>query len=163
MKAFRHQNTNTTANCQNLITTLQHDCTKRVILFVTPASDQHHSYTNESGPATNLPLVAALAEIEVPNLPRLYLVFDGNFLNAARRPRFHEVRDLLDTAQVRPNTYFCPAPVQFTAELPPEEAAEILVNAAGQVIPFDANSRPDYFALLVPTMNEQQYEATTRG
>ncbi len=163
MQAFRHQNNNTSESCQNLIATLRDEHTKRVILFASPSSDQDSSYTPESGPTTNLPLVAALAEIKVPNLPPLYLVFDGNFLNAARRPRFNEVRDLLDIAQVQPNAYFCPAPVQFTAGLEPEHAAEILLSAASKAQPLDKMSRATYFALLVPTMSEEQYEQMTRG
>lgn len=149
----------TSYNCSALLAALDHPQLVRAILFASPetAGTPRHSREAE----TNLPLLSALVEIAIEPIALLRVVFDGEFLTAQRYPRYQEVRDVLDRAVSNGRVHFAPKPVDFTAALSCEEAAEALL-AAGPFVKLDAETRPTFFRLL-STLTEQQFQELNRS
>lgn len=157
--ATRHNDRgNTTDNLQNLLDVLADPKTARVVLFATAEAPEGLYDHRTDGPETNLPLVAALAEIRVPGITPLHVVFDGLFLTAQRKPRYDEVRALLDTAVVSNKAFFAAERAPFTSTYPPGDAAQVLLDAAGTAVQLTAATRARYFAML-GTVSESSYAA----
>lgn len=146
MIATRHQNTSTNLNAQTLIGLLNDPNCVEVRLFASPWKVTAE-FSQRDGTDNNLPLVAALATYKIPGVSDVHVVFDGLFLTTARRPRFLEVRDVLDAAQACGKASYCATPVPFTSALSPEKAVELLTQQ-GPVQPFTEDTRKDYFKLL---------------
>lgn len=62
----------------------------------------------------NQPLVAAISKYVIPGITDAYVLFDGLFLTAARRPRFLEVQDLMDGAEKSGIAVLFPGKALFT-------------------------------------------------
>jgi len=154
MAVIRYKNKTTSKNLNALLQILQNQNTKRIIFFASPETKTADMSDND-GPEANLPLLAALAEIEISAVGILHVVFDGLILHAARKPRYLEIRELLDTAEKSGKTYFSLTRAPFTSRLIPEEAVEILLNT-GTPRPLNKQSRITYFALL-STFSEADY------
>lgn len=63
----------------------------------------------------------------------MQLLLDSSYLNMARRPRIFEVEDLFSrwkTDGLISHMQFCPDLVTDTRELPPDEAAKLLIDRA---------------------------------
>jgi len=157
LTAVRYNATSTNRSLEVILELLADRNTARVVLFATPAEPSgafdHHS----DGPTTNLPLVAALAQFQVPGVTSLNIVFDGLFLTAQRLPRYSEVRALLDAAVASGKVYFATERAPFTSVLPAEAAAHTLLEIAGEPVLLTEDTRPTYFALLA-NMTEAAYQ-----
>lgn len=154
MLATRYKNGNTSDNVTTLIGLINDPNSSAIILFGSPSSPTRE-FTRTDGPETNLPLVAALAKYSIPRIDNLYVVFDGLFLTAARRPRYLEVRQLLDVAEKSNKVTFATTSVPFTSELSPSAAAEILLSHQ-PTVQLSPASRSKYFSLLC-SIPEAQY------
>ncbi|MEW6740903.1 MAG: hypothetical protein AB1325_13495 [Nitrospirota bacterium] len=154
MSVMRYKTKTTYENLEALFQTLQNQNTKRIIFFASP-EEKTADMSDDDGPETNLPLLAALAEVEIPAIGILFVVFDGLLLTAARRSRYLEIRQLLDAAVQSGKTYFSPSRVPFTSRHNPEDAVKIFLNAGSPVL-LNEKSRSAFFALL-SSISEQDY------
>ena len=154
MLSCRYSIASTSENLRTLCDVIRDKSCNRVVLFATVETDP----SSESD--INLPLVAAVAEYSLPIVKSIFFVFDGEFLTAARYPRFSEVQDLKDIAQESGKVLYCESRVPLTAGMEASQAAEVLLSA-GPVLPFSAESRPKYFKLL-SWLSEEQYEESAR-
>ncbi|GAA5003207.1 hypothetical protein GCM10023206_06690 [Acinetobacter puyangensis] len=143
--AFRYKVGNTTDNCSNLIEYLNHSFCEEVTLFATHRTPTH-GFSRDDGPDTNLPLLGAIVKLKMPALKETYILFDGLFLTAQRKPRYNEVKNVLDTAVATNKTCFIQLPVPFTSQLDPEEAVKLLGEFPRHKLTQD--SRPQFFNLL---------------
>lgn len=150
MLALRYKLSNTSDNVHTLAEIIRDENCKQVILFGTTGNDLEAEIWDQ-----NLPLVAALAIYEIPNIETIYVLFDGIFLTAARPPRFMEVQRLLDVAQESNRVYFCESRAPLTRTLNPEEAVNLLKDL-GPTKRLTSDSRAQYFSLLCG-LTEQQY------
>lgn len=147
MAAVRSHHFTTSDNLASVLELIRDSRTVQVILFASPETPTL-DMSDRDGPATNLPLVAALAEYKLPGVSDpLYVVFDGLFLTAARDSRYFEVRDLLDVAIASGKAFVAMRRAPFTSRLTPDEAAEILWQI-GPVSPLTGETRATYFRLL---------------
>ena len=85
-------------------------------------------------------------------------MFDGNFLNAARRPRYLEVKQLLDSAQGNAKINFTSKPAPFTSGVNAEQAAAMLA-AVAPLVPLTLETRAHYFRLVSPNVSETDMDA----
>lgn len=155
MLATRFKNaTATMINAETLIALINDQKCEQVVLFGSPRSPTP-DFARSDAPDTNLPLVAALAKYSIPGVSEVYVVFDGVFLTAARRPRYLEVRDLLDAAEQTSKVFFATQPVPFTSSKDPEKAAQIMIDTK-PTVQLTTSTRPQYFALLC-SIPEAQY------
>jgi hypothetical protein len=106
---------------------------------------------------TNLPVMCALVELEVPHFGKQYVVFDGHFLTATRYPRYLDIKAVLNEAEVAGNCFFSKSPAPFTANKSASEAAKMMLNL-GDVQPLNSETRHIYFSLLSPHLTETQYQ-----
>ncbi len=106
---------------------------------------------------TNLPLMCALVELEIPHFGKQYIVFDGHFLTATRHPRYLDVRAVLNEAELADNCFFSKSPAPFTANRSAPEAAKMLLDL-GNIQPLNKETRQIYFSLLSPHLTEAQYQ-----
>ncbi|WP_304350857.1 hypothetical protein [Comamonas testosteroni] len=146
MLVERYRNSSTSANVTALINLLGDPSCKEVMLFATPSTPTA-DFSESDGPENNLPLVAAVAKYAISGITDVYVLFDGLFLTAARRPRFLEVQDLMDVAQDSDKATFFAGWVPFTSAREPSAAVESLL-ALGPRTPFTKATRAQYFALL---------------
>ncbi len=146
MLVTRYKNSSTTQNLSALVALLQDSNCVEVRLFATGSSPAH-DFSESDGPENNLPLVAALAKYVIPGITDVYVLFDGLFLTAARRPRFGEVQNLMDVAQASGKASFFPGTVPFTSSLEPAAAVGTLLGL-GAATPFSQATRAQYFGLL---------------
>lgn len=137
MKAIRHENDNTSRNARDLINIIKDENTERVVLFATPGVEED----------TNCPLVAAVAEYEIPGAQKVKVIYDGLFLTAKRRPRYDEVRDVLDNAESSGKVFFAQERAPFTSKMNTDEAAAALESVGG-LLPLTPDTRAKYFSLL---------------
>lgn len=156
--AVRKTSGSTTDNAE-LICKILNEGSSRVVLFAT-ASKMEGNAEQDGGvyADTNLPLMAALVEVEVPHFGKQYIVLDGLFLTARRYPRYLEVEAVLNAAEVSGNCFFAKTAAPFTARLSPTDAAERLLKIT-DLFRLDKSSRHEYFSLLSPTMTEKQHKA----
>ena len=101
----------------------------------------------KDGPETNLPLLHALVQsIPQEDIPE-YEIFDGMFLTAARRPRYLEVKKLLDEAiESRVPVEYGLRPIPFTSSMEPDEAVILMLDQPVRLL--DERTRPEFFSLL---------------
>lgn len=151
--AVRYKQSNTTDNCCNLIEYLKQSFCEEVILFATHRNPSN-GYTNDDGPDSNLPLLGAIVKLKLPALRETYVLFDGLFLTAQRKPRYNEVKSVLDEALITNKTSFIQLAVPFTSQLDPTEAVKLLSNFPRQKL--TTESRPSFFDLL-SNLSEAEY------
>lgn len=147
MLASRFPVDSTGANLAAALDLLNHNATTRFIMFASPMSEKTADYSRSDGPTSNLPLLAALVEFQIPHAGPVYVVMDGLFLTAARQPRYSEVCSLLDAAEKSPKAFFSGVRAPFTSALSPLDAAEKLLSVV-PVVAFTPSSRERFFALL---------------
>lgn len=154
MVAIRYSNKNTGANSYTLIGIIKDQNCIEINLFATQSiidSDRQ----DLNGLKGNLPLMAAIAKYKIPGIDEVYVVFDGLFLTAVRRPRYLEVKEVLDAAEQSEKVFFSKSAVSFTSDLQPEMAAEILLKSS-PTTSFSKTTRQEYFSLLC-SIPESQY------
>ncbi|MDR5791694.1 hypothetical protein P9281_34675 [Caballeronia sp. LP003] len=142
MTVTRKTTQNTTENARSLIRAIDDPNVRRVILFAT----QHTadvSFHQEGGSEANLPLLAAVVESVEGNSD----LYDGPFLTAVRRPRYLEIRDVLDAGTGKRRVFFAPKPVPFTSHALPESAVRTLLSH-GPFAELTDESRSTFFGLL---------------
>ncbi|AQS50706.1 hypothetical protein PAEH1_02545 [Paenalcaligenes hominis] len=152
LQAQRETKSNTYDNLNNILSYLNNPESTKITLYATPASNSKNYNPQWDGPETNLPLLAALVTTNYK-----HIIFDGLFLTATRRPRYLEVKELLDQAVKKDNVFFSPDFVPFTSQLPPAEAFKILLDYSKRAIPLSSFSRSDFFSLL-STLTEKELE-----
>lgn len=146
MIAIRYRNGNTGENSYTLIGLIKDKNCIEVNLFATPSIiDSDHQDLN--GLKGNLPLMAAIAKYKIPGIDEVYVVFDGLFLTAVRRPRYLEVKEVLDAAEQSEKIFFSKSAVSFTSDLQPEMAVETLLKSR-PTTSFSKTTRQEYFSLL---------------
>jgi len=146
---------NTGDNLDLILDAIRDQRVEKIVFFATPTSPAE-GYGDDDGLETNLPLVAALVTgTFIGNIP-IEIVLDGLFLTAARRPRYLEVRTMLDEAEKSGKAYFALDRVPFTSSLSPEDAAKTM-KSLGPVSPLTPDSRRRYFSLL-SGVTEKDYE-----
>lgn len=160
MNALRFKNKDTNTNCSALIQSIRHPQRGRVILFASP-KETTDTYTGSDGPWTNLPLLSALVEYNLPAIEVLGIIFDGVFLTAARTPRYGEVRAVLDAAIESGNVFYCPRRAPFTSALKAGDAYKELLSL-GLFEALDAHTRPSYFSLL-SSVSEREILKSSAG
>lgn len=154
MLVTRYTNTSTTHNLSSLVRLMNDPNCVEIRLFATgPAGAV--GYSESDGPETNPPLVSATARYVIPGISDVYVLFDGLFMTAARRPRFLEVKQLMDTAEASGKVSFFPAAVPFTSATEPNTAVATLLGL-GPLTPFNQATRAEYFSLLC-CIPEEQY------
>jgi hypothetical protein len=139
--------TDSTASCAHTLQTHIEDphCV-RVVLFASPTAPTP-DFSRSDGPETNLPLLAAISTYEIPGVGPINVVFDGLTMTAERRPRYLEVKNLLDVAQRSSKVHFSTERIPFTSGLDPEIAAQrMLFN--GRTVRLTETTRPQYFSQL---------------
>lgn len=140
----RALNSNTTVNRDNLIASIKDDSVEEIIFFAT------HKNIPESN-STNLPLLCALSRTK-----NGYVLQDGNFLTAARRPRYFEIQDVFDEAEKSKKVSFCSVPVNLTEDLTCKDAViYLLEQCKSNKIHFDPGSRKSFFALMSSFTEEE--------
>ncbi|WP_155401875.1 hypothetical protein [Chromobacterium violaceum] len=154
MLVTRYQNSATSENLSTLVALINDKNCEEVRLFASEPT-AGNDYSNSDGPDTNLPLVAAIARYSIPGISDVYVLFDGLFLTAARRPRFLEVQSLMDAAQASRKVSFAAKPVPFTSTREPANAVDTLLSVE-PLIQFTPETRAKYFALL-SLIPEAQY------
>lgn len=156
MGSERYLSSTSGGNLSSLLGLLNDPKTVRVVLFASPI-EEDETYSREDGPTTNLPLVAALVEHKLEGVPTQNIVFDGNFLTAARNPRYSEVRDLLDAAVSSGKTFFSTQRAPFTSALSPDDAVKKL-QAMISLQPLTSDNRKRYFSML-SALTEAEFAA----
>lgn len=152
--ALRYKCGNTGENSLNLFNYLQLAECSDVILFST-FKEIDETYSQDDGPETNLPLLGAVAKINLLGVGDIFILFDGLFLTAQRKPRYNEVKMILDEAEKSQKTSFIQLAVPFTSRLQADEAVKLLWKFPKQVL--NADSRSTFFRLL-SSVSERQYE-----
>jgi len=152
MSVTRWQPENTGKNAQVLLTAIADPNVARVTLFASPTRPDA-DFAHSDGPDSNLPLLVALTETVDGN----WCVYDGVFLTAARRPRYLEVREVLDAAEQSAKVYFSGRRAPFTSSLSPMEAVEKL-RAIAVPTRLTSTTRADFFRLL-SNLTEAQHNA----
>lgn len=142
--AVRYIESNTTNNCYNLIDYFKLPECIQIILFAT-SHEPINGFSRNDGPETNLPLMGALAIVELAQTTA-YVIFDGLFLTAQRRPRYLEVREVLDTAINSNKAYFITQAAPFTSSWNPIDAVSQLKYLPTQHL--TPESRGTFFSLL---------------
>ncbi|MDM1021864.1 type II toxin-antitoxin system HicB family antitoxin [Acinetobacter sp. VNK23] len=151
--ALRYKEGNTTDNCCNLLEYLNNIYCNEVILFATYRTASH-GYSHDDGPETNLPLMGAIVKLNLPALRDIYIIFDGLFLTAQRKPRYNEIKEVLDTAVLTNKTSFIRHAVPFTSQLDSVEAVKLLGEFPQNKLTQD--SRSEFFNLL-SNISEAEY------
>lgn len=152
MAVTRWQPENTGKNTQALLAAIADPNVARVTLFASPTKPDA-DFTHSDGPESNLPLLAALTETVDGNL----CVYDGLFLTAARRPRYLEVREVLDAAELSAKVFFAGTRAPFTSGMSPAAAVEKL-RAVAAPMRLTSTTRGDFFRLL-SNLTEAQHNA----
>lgn len=152
----RSRPSNTQNNLDKLLRALADPACESLCFFAThPHVDE--TFSDDDGPETNLPFIVAVATYKLLKEHTVRVVFDGMQLTAARLPRYGEVRQLLDAATVSNKAFFSPQSVKFTSNLPPAEAAQVLLSNAAP-ISLTTTSRSQFFKLL-SGVSEQQLQS----
>lgn len=117
-------------------------------LFASPRTPTARFNPDTDDNETNLPLLTALVRYRMPlGFDPMYIVFDSMALTAARKPRYNEVKQLLDKACQGSKTFVCLEPLDFTSSMPPEQAAAMMLGTNPTTL-LDVGSRPKFFDLL---------------
>lgn len=154
MHAIRYKRSSTSDNLNSLLKLLNDPNCVEFVLFASP-SKVTPDYSDSDGGENNLPLVAALAKYTIPGITDVYVLFDGMILSAARRPRYLEVRELLDVAEKSGKAFFFPGQAPFTAAKDAHTAVQTLLGL-GNVLAFNEDTRAQYFSHLC-SISEANY------
>jgi hypothetical protein len=146
MRAHRYKNQSTTKNLEAILSLLRSPLSERLVLYATPFV-QVGDMCNSEGGADNLPWLAARADVLIPAIGVEHVVFDGSFLTCECRPRYLEIRTLLDACEKSGKTDWSAAPAPFTSRLNPQAAAHTLL-ATGPTTRLTADTRAGFFAML---------------
>lgn len=130
-----------------ILAILGHAKIDRMIFFASPLQSAGNYNQSCDGAEINLPVIAALAEVNIPCVAPFYIVFDGHFLTAATRPRYLDVRELLDAATSSGKSFFSQERAPFTSSLSAEEAAREMLKL-GPLVQLTTATRAAYFELL---------------
>lgn len=135
-------------NADILVKVVQSPVLKRLVLGASISTDQNPSYSShlKDGSGTNLPLVRAVAEFEIPALGIITIVFDGNFMTAVRSPRDGEVKHVLKEALKTDKVCFADKRVEFTGGREPNEAARVLLSC--NLVKLTEKTVTQYWSLL---------------
>lgn len=153
LNVSRYKSNNTTENCRNLAYYLNSNTCDGIILFATHKTVDR-TFSENDGPETNLPLMGAIVKVKFPGLSEQFILFDGLFLTAQRKPRYNEVQQILDLAVETNKTSFIQLSVSFTSQLMPIEAIKLLNKCPTQTL--NAQTRSIFFSLL-SNIPEAQY------
>jgi len=148
MTAIRYGNGTTNQNEQAIIEILKDKNTQKVIFFASPTTNQEES-------DVNLPLMSALVEYKIPGAGMTKVIYDGEFLTAARRPRYLEIKNVLDNAESSEKIYFSLKRAPFTSDMAPKEAATALESLGSQE-QLTTATRAQYFSML-SNITEEDY------
>lgn len=154
MKYVRYENSNISDNSRSLIEAINDENCNKVILFASPTSITPSYDPNLDGADNNLPLVVAVALYRDSNQDEICKIYDGCFLTAARRPRYLEVKSLLDAAENSNKVYYSNDRVDFTASLNADEAGKVLLRNNCQELTNDSRS---YYFSLISNVPEADY------
>lgn len=146
MPALRHSGISTTASASVISALLSDVRTTKVVFFATDKTPSTGYNQASDGPATNLPLVVAVAEYNIPGFGPIDLVFDGLFLTRARHPRMTEVDQVLADACASNKARYSPIIAPFTSSMAPDAAANMLLQQVS--FPLDSNSLQAYLRLF---------------
>ncbi|MBS0193870.1 MAG: hypothetical protein JSR34_06460 [Proteobacteria bacterium] len=146
MPALRHNGLSTSTSAAIAEHIIGDPNTAKITFFATEPMTTGDFDPQRDGPETNLPLMVALAEYNIPGFEPIYLVFDGNFLTRVRQPRKAEVDAVLDVAKNSSKAYFSSTRAPFTSGLSPEVAANVLSNLVS--FRLDGSSLPAYERLF---------------
>lgn len=136
----------TSTNRDNLIDYIKLENCEQIYLFATShTADEYPDFLQFYGPETNLPLLGAVAQIEIQNI-KTYVIFDGLFLTAQRRPRYLEVEQVLNESILSSKVSFITSSAPFTRHLNTIGAVEELISLP--VKQLTDISRPEFFSLL---------------
>lgn len=150
VNAIRFKNGNTSENEEAIVRLITHPDLKCLKLF---AAKHPPSSGTSNCLATNLPSLAALAEMKIQGFPSVFWVFDGTFLTAVRRTRYLEVQQVLDAACKSNKAWYCADDIELTDPLTPEDAAVYLDGLPTHQL--DDTTRPRFFSLLSSLSEEQ--------
>lgn len=148
MKSARYLRGSTGDHASALINLLSDGNSKRVVFFASPLEPDSSFSNSYDGPESNLPLMAALVEYQIPGVEQITIVFDGLFLTAARYPRYREIRSVLDVAVLSNKSWFSKIRAPFTGSNTPEAAATTLGAHCNDLIQLTVTTRARYFSLL---------------
>lgn len=104
----------------------------------------------------NLPLMYMLVKGFEPGQGHTFSVYDGLFLTAARRPRYLEIKELLDIACKSGKAYFSSLRAPYTYGLSPQNATHTLLELKDSFQPLTTQTRDQYFSML-STIPEAEY------
>jgi len=140
MTIIRYEHTNTTNHQNDLAEIGTAALTKKVVLFASPRN--HPEDRND----TNLPVLSALVEYEIPGVSTAYILFE-EVLTAARRAREFEVTHVLDELIKSEKAFFSKERLSFTPELEKSDAYEVMASHK-ELMALNDESRKKYFSLL---------------
>lgn len=144
--AIRAEIAATSTNRNNLIDYIKLQNCEKIYLFSTPHTAKEYPLFSEFyGPESNLPLLGAIAQVKVQGI-NTYVIFDGLFLTAQRRPRYLEVEQVLNESILSSKVSFITSSAPFTRHLN-------TIGAVEELIPLPVKqltdiSRPEFFSLL---------------
>lgn len=144
--AIRAEISATSTNRNNLIDYIKLQNCENIYLFATPhTAKEYPQFFELYGPESNLPLLGAIAQVEVQGI-NTYVIFDGLFLTAQRRPRYLEVEQVLNESILSSKVSFITSSAPFTRHLNTIEAVEELI--ALPVKQLTNTSRSEFFSFL---------------
>lgn len=144
--AIRAKISATSTNRNNLIDYIKLQNCEKIYLFATPhTAKEYPQFSEFYGPESNLPLLGAIAQVEVQGI-NTYVIFDGLFLTAQRRPRYLEVEQVLNESILSSKVSFITSSVPFTRHLNTIEAVEEFISLP--VKQLTDISRSEFFSLL---------------
>ena len=144
--AIRAEIAATSTNRNNLIDYIKLQNCEKIYLFSTPHTAKEYPLFSEFyGPESNLPLLGAIAQVKVQGI-NTYVIFDGLFLTAQRRPRYLEVEQVLNESILSSKVNFITSSAPFTRHLNTIGAVEELISLP--VKQLTDISRPEFFSLL---------------
>ena len=119
---------NTGDNAQALVDLINSPILRKLVICASINNLNHESFTSDfyDGAETNFPLLRAVAEMDIPGVGILFIVYDGNFLTAVRSPRDGEIKAVLTEAIKSDKVFFNDKRVNFTGKLSAEDAAKYL-------------------------------------
>ena len=150
MPVVRFQNGCTTTNSEGLANTIRDAKVDRVVLFASHrAIDEHPTHSGfHDGTMQALPLMAAIAEIELPLENNLIIVFDGIFLTAQSSHRQVEIDFVLDEAIKTDKVWFSGRRSDFTGSLEAEAAADVYLKHCDSLQQLSTDTRNQYLQFL---------------
>ncbi len=133
MTDVRYENQNTGKNKQVLIDMISDKNTECITLFASVG---------------NNPVMIALAEYKLPGGILVNIIYDGaDFLNAARKQRYWEVKQVLNAAENTQKVFYSQNRAPFTDTFSPDKAIKKLKKTINTEM-LTSETRPLYFLML---------------